>query len=80
MIDPYDQAANFPINNILNHILKTRSLKCCTAKSIINVEAGNGKLVLLCPVLDDRLLILDGIGFFFVGNGETDVAHILFWG
>ena len=35
----YDQAANFPIYNILNHILKTRSLKCCTAESIIDVEA-----------------------------------------
>ena len=49
----YDQAANFPINNILNHILKTRPLKGRPTESIIDVEARNRKLVLLCPVRDD---------------------------
>lgn len=67
MVFDYD-AANFAINYIRNHFLKCFSFKCRSTDIFINIEPAQYRLMLLSPMLYNKLLVFYRAGFIFISN------------
>lgn len=54
----YDDAVNFTLPYVLEHLLKCRTVKAFTAETVVDIITHNGNLVLASPFFNHESLIL----------------------
>ena len=57
-----DDDSNLTVLHVGNHLLKCGPLEISTGKTVIHIEAGIGKVMVFCKLLQDIFLILNAVG------------------
>mgnify|MGYP004421111083 CR=1 FL=1 len=57
-----DDDSNLTVLHVGNHLLERGPLEIAAGKTVIHIEAGIGKVMVFCKLLQDIFLILNAVG------------------